>query len=856
MTDITAIMPSEDRPVSSLAHVCMDAPQNGRDIDDHCMVVAKPHPLRSDTVCAQVPAGQTLAQMLGEGASQALEVRVGGELVPRVLWANVKPKAGQFIHVQVYPQGGGGGKLLRTVLLVAVAIVAWEVAPYLTGEFGLLAGANTAAVAAGLAIVGQLAINALIPPPTPKGLNGSGGDPFKQLDSITGTSNQANPYGVIPCVVGTMRFFPPHAALPYTEISGDDQYLRMLLDLGYGDLDISDIQIGGTAISSFQDVEYQIGTNPGLFTQDVYELAVGVDMSTDAATATRTTQSASNEASLDLVFSNGLYGIDTSGNTTTGTVVFSIQYSPAGANTWTSVTAATGLTSTNGLTVSGSNFTVSSSARKTLRCGIRWTVTPGQYDVKVTRVSSSFPGSAGASAQSGGCAWSVLRSVAYHNPSTTGTTKLAMRIKATGQLNGVVQNLSVLAAQKIPAWDKTNQVWLAEAETQNPAWIYAWLLTRCPAVQRRLPDARLDLNTIADWASECTTKGLVCSFMMESARALFDVVRDVLAAGRGSFGMRNALYSVVRDVSQSVPVQIFTPANSWGFSYQRVFSDLPHALRVRFTNPAASYQQDEVIAYWDGYSSDGAGGTTIATRFETLDLAMVVDPNAAWKLGRYHLSVAYNRPNTYVGSADIENIVCERGDLVYWAHDITHWGADWGRITAVSTDGLTVTLDGPVTLAAGVTYNFLVRRSDGTQTTDSVTQAAGTTQTLTLGTALLASDVGNLFVLGDVNSDVAQLIVKDIQPGNDLSAQLTLVDAAPAVLTADSGTPPTFVSSITGQAWCAAPDPPQLNLIVTGAPNDSGAFNQGGGLSIPPQGGILRGGGGGGYFHGRTTQQL
>lgn len=820
------------------------------------MVVVKPHPMRSDTVCAQVPAGQTLAQMLGEGASHALEVRVGGELVPRVLWARVKPKAGQFIHVQVYPQGGGGGKLLRTVLLVAVAIVAWEVAPYLTGEFGLLAGANTAAVAAGLAIVGQLAINALIPPPTPKGLGGSGGDPFKQLDSITGTSNQANPYGVIPCVVGTMRFFPPHAALPYTEISGDDQYLRMLLDLGYGDLDISDIQIGGTAITSFQDVEYQIGTNPGLFTQDVYELAVGVDMSTDGATATRTTQSASNEASLDLVFSNGLYGVDTSGNTTTGTVTFTIQYSPAGANTWTSVTAATGLTSTNGLIVSGSNFTVSSSARKTLRCGIRWTVAAGTYDVKVTRVSSSFPGSAGASAQSGGCAWSVLRSVAYHNPSTTGTTKLAMRIKATGQLNGVVQNLSVLAAQKIPAWDKTNQVWLAEAETQNPAWIYAWLLTRCPAVQRRLPDARLDLNTIADWASECTAKGLVCSFMMDSARALFDVARDVLAAGRGSFGMRNALYSVVRDVAQTVPVQIFTPANSWGFSYQRAFSDLPHALRVRFTNPAANYQQDEVIVYWDGYSADGAGGTTIATRFETLDLAMVVDPNAAWKLGRYHISVAYNRPNTYTGNADIENIVCERGDLVYWAHDITHWGADWGRITAVSTDGLTVTLDGPVTLNAGITYNFRVRRSDGTQTTDSVTQPAGTTQTLTLGTALLASDVGNLFILGDVNSDVAQLIVKDIQPGNDLSAQLTLVDAAPAVLNADSGTPPTFVSSITGQAWCAAPDPPQLNLIVTGAPNDSGAFNQGGGISIPPQGGILRGGGGGGYFHGRTTQQL
>jgi hypothetical protein len=813
-----------------------------------CTVVAKPHPLRSESVYAEVKAGQTLLQMLGEGASHALEVRVGGEAVPREWWGRLKPKAGQYIHVQMYPQGGNAGKWVRTILLVVVAIVAiWVTGGGAAGLLGSAFASGTTGAAllgAAIGIVGSLAINALIPPPTPKGLNGASSDPFKQLNSITGTSNQANPYGVIPCVVGTMRFFPPHAALPYTEISGDDQYLRMLLDLGYGDLDVSDIQIGGTDIASFEDVEYEIGTSPGLFTQDVFELAVSTDLSTDGATDTRTTQTASDEISLDLVFSNGLFGVNSSGQTTTGTVTFLIQYAPAGSGTWTNVTLASGLTSTNGLIVSGSNFTVSSSARQTLRCGIRWKVTAGQYDVKVTRVSSSFPGSAGTSAQSGACAWSVLRSVAYHVPSTTGTSKLAMRIKATGQLNGVVQNLSVLAAQKIPQWDKTTQSWTANAETQNQGWIYAWLLTRCPAVLRRLADSRLDLDTIADFAAECDAKGLVCSFVMDSGRALFDVVRDVLASGRGSFGMRNGLYSVVRDVAQTVPVQIFTPANSWGFSYMRVFSDLPHALRVKFTNPEASYQQDEIVVYWDGYSSDGAGGTTVATRFEELDLAMVVDPGAAWKLGRYHLAVAYNRPNTYTLNADIESVICERGDLVYAAHDITHWGADWGRITAVSANGLTVTLDGPVTLESGVSYNFRVRHADGSQVTGSVTNAAGTTQVITLSTAIATSDVGNLFVLGDVNQGVAALIVKQIDPGTDLSAQLTLVDAAPAVLDADSGTPPSFTSAITGQSWCAAPDPPQLDLIVTGTPDDAGTFQHRTGVSIPPQPGILRGGNG------------
>lgn len=104
--------------------------------------------------------------------------------------------------------------------------------------------------------------------------------------------------------------------------------------------------------------------------------------------------------------------------------------------------------------------------------------------------------------------------------------------------------------------------------------------------------------------------------------------------------------------------------------------------------------------------------------------------------------------------------------------------------------------------------------------------------------------MGDLWVLGEVNHGTADLIVKSVHPGDDLSATLVLVDAAPDVLTADSGTPPTFVSSISGQAWCDAPDPPQIDLIVTGTRNDGGNFNPGAGVFIPPQRGILRPGAG------------
>jgi hypothetical protein len=85
------------------------------------------------------------------------------------------------------PQGGNGGKWLRTILLIVVAIVAIYTGQLevLQAEFG---AAGAAAIGAAVGIVGSLLVNALIPPPSLKGLGGSS-DPFNQLASITGTSN-------------------------------------------------------------------------------------------------------------------------------------------------------------------------------------------------------------------------------------------------------------------------------------------------------------------------------------------------------------------------------------------------------------------------------------------------------------------------------------------------------------------------------------------------------------------------------------------------------------------------------------------------------------------------------------------
>lgn len=792
-------------------------------------VVGRAHPF-ADTVYAEAQAGQTIAQLLGEGAAQSVRVDLGGELVPRQLWARVKPKAGQQLTVTAVPMGGGNNnKLLKIVVVIVAVVLAFYGQYYYAGQV----------LAWGFTVV-----NLLVPPPQPK-LPGAG-DPFDTLNSLTGTQNRATVYSPIPCVIGTVRFFPTHAALPYTEIIGSDQYLRLMLDLGPGDLDVSDILIGETPIGTYDDVEWEITPTPTLYTNDIYELAVAVNLNASAATATRAGQSNSREMSLDLQCPSGLFGVDNKGRDVAGHIAVTIEYRVVGSGTWLNAAAAAGVSMSSGAISSdgSTTFTVSSSARKAVRVGVRWSLPAvGQYEVRVTRGATTWDNSTTTSYSD--MTWTVLRSVSSALPSTTGTTKLALRIRATDQLNSVVSTISVLASQRIRTYDPATGLWTTGVATSNNAWVYHWLLTAAPPqmVARLVPESRVDIDAIVDWAADCHAMGYVYNALEEAGRTQLELLRDVLAAGRATFDMYNGKYGCVRDVAQATPVQMFTTRNSWEFRGNRAFFDPPHALRCQFINPQANNQQDELVVYADGYSADGAGGTAIATRFEPMDLRMSTDPVPVWRLGKYHLKASELRPNTYSWMTDMEYLVCKRGQLVTAENDVVEWGAGSARIKTVAADRLSVTLDGAVTLQTGLLYAMQVRSDDGVQAVaNTSTTGAGDVATFAFATALPASvQVGDLAVIGERTLVTQRLIVQRIEPQQDLTARITAVDEAPDVPAAGTGTPPPFVSAITGTPWCAAPPPPDVNVRISdSAANDAGVIHAVAGISGAAKPGIHR----------------
>ena len=851
-------------------------------------LVFRPHPFSQDYGVVVADSGQTIQQMLDgimEGAEIALTVRVeiGGREVPRALWPKVRPKPGKTLHVTRMPAGSDSGKKwLRTILMIVVAVVAIAATGGWGASFFSSFGLTAAQAGAFVFMVGSLLINALVPPPQPK--LGKGGDLGEtgQLNMLTGSSNQLNPYGVIPLVIGESRIFPPHAAMPYSEAVGRYQYQRLMFDLGYGELQVSDIRIGDTPLDEFEDVEYEITKTPTLYSDDVNEQNVSATMN-DGDDVTRTTAPNVDEISLDVVFPNGLFGVDNTGNLVSVTAVLWIAYRAVGTTTWKAAPVAGAGTPKpggpsariHGVTQGAhtdryaSLYVKTPGDRKPFATSMAWAVPKGQYEVRVRRAATSW-GAAEKLSQSGDAVWSVLRSIRNTNPSRTGTTKLCMRIKATEQLNGTLQTLSCLVRQKIPVYE--NGAWTAPQFNLNPAWVYHWLLTACPAFAVHVPPERVDLPSLIEYADFCTAHDFEVRGVLDVETTARQLIDDVLACALGAVSLRDGKYGVLFDHGDTVPTMMFSPLDTRGFSVSRVFTRIPHALRVRFRNPAANWQMDEIIVVDDGYAHRGkdargnlvddlrrAAGDDIRvtgsgevratgdelnepTEFETIDLRMAADAHQAWRVARHHFAQAKYRPNTYTWETDIANLACVRGDLVHVGHDVTEWGDGFGLIAEI--DGSTITLDETVTLDPDTSYSARIRRNDGTSEVHLLTGVtAEPTNTITLATEPDGANIKDLVVIGQTTRETKALLITGIQPSADLGARITAVEYDARVAPYWQNPPFEIISEVTGTAYRDPPPPPKITVLVSNPINDS--RNDGGSgtpethILIPPSNGYI-----------------
>jgi hypothetical protein len=355
-----------------------------------------------------------------------------------------------------------------------------------------------------------------------------------------------------------------------------------------------------------------------------------------------------------------------------------------------------------------------------------------------------------------------------------------LRIRATNQINGAVQNLSAVATSILEVYDPITQTWSLQP-TDNPAWVFVDLLTG-PINPKRISKDRLHMESILEWAEFCDetpqsgpvefrAKRFSCNFVLDFDTTLQSAINLVCNAAQASLNIVDGKYGVLIDKNREIPVQIFTPRNSWGFSSTRNYSEPPDALKVKFVSPFKEWEVDEVVVYSDGYNLSNA------TTFEEVNTFACTNSEQAWRYGRFMLASAKLRQETINITVDFENIVCTRGDYVLVTQDAMKVGGRPARVKSLVGDRITID-DGIDTTP--VPYGYIFRGVGGIQ--------QGTLTVVDSDEFDLIGpypSVGDLIIIGPIDTIKYECIVKAITPNDELSATLTLIEKAPAIYDAD-----------------------------------------------------------------------
>jgi hypothetical protein len=493
-------------------------------------------------------------------------------------------------------------------------------------------------------------------------------------------------------------------------------------------------------------------------------------------------------------------GLNLTTKTTSNNNNYGMAYYASSSVKQTSATIAdgsisrTGRESTIRIGVTGTEFVKRKDA---FSYNVSFIVPEGKYEIRIRRNTTTTEEYTASGIKYQRMSMSVLTSMTAYGASRPvkppkPMAMTALKIKATDQINQTLEGISATIVSICLDWDADTTTWLLRP-SRNPASLFRYVLQH-PANAQAVTNAQLDLTAIEDWHEYCEANEFIFDSVITDQQSLLDVLRDICAAGRSSPTLVDGKWTIVTDKPRTVTAQYFTPHNSWGFESTKALPKLPHAFRIPFKNADQGYQPDEYIVYNDGYNE------TNATLFEQIQFPGVTSRDAIYKHARFHFAQIKLRPETYTLNVDIENLICTRGDLVKVSHDVPMWGLGTGRIAEfISTTS--IRLDETMPMDAGVTYTIRIRLEDGSSITRTVASkpSDGYYDTITLTSSITSTEgaVNNLFMFGAISSDSVDLIVQSIEPSNNLSARLTLVDYSPAVYDSDLEPIPAFNSQIT-----------------------------------------------------------
>ena len=697
-----------------------------------------PHPLTLDGqrfLPAQLFPGETLHAFLGRHVpnldSGAWAVTIGGFEVPRARWTKTRPKAGTIIECR----GVVHKDVARIVAVVALSY-------FTLGAGGLAVGSATSSAgffaaggavgggflaAAAVYVAGSIIINKVLAPAVvdPGALRDIRSSPTY---SLAGGRNRARMYEPIGLLFGELQVAPDYASIPYTWFEGDDQYQYAIFHAGINCASVAGLKIGQTPIASYSDVTTRTAGISGMTDEELHgwsnvDAVSGAQLENTGTPAWVTRTSSSNTVVLQADFEGSLYAINADGSLAARSMTVSGEYRllPSGSFLPFFDGASTTVVITNAST-------------KPLRRTYSKTVDAGQYEIRFRKDTLDVQGSSEVNIVS----WNQLKSVQLDTGTYGGMGRLGLKIQASGQLNGALDELRWTAtAKSMPYWN--GSIWTTATTRanglSNPG---AQILLFARGIYDDdsnliaglgLDDAQIDIESLQGFMERCAAKSFTFDYLFDSPMSCQEILDAMAAVGMGAIAWPSGKLGVVW-AAEDQPVEgVVNMATIKARSFQVNYQTAETADGIEY----AYFDRDRDFKWRTLRVVDPSAASSLNPA-RISSIGVTSEAHAA-VLARFHLAQSVFQRKDIGFDTDLEHLTYRRMSVLALTHDVTQWGYGGRLVSAVDDAGyLTLTLDAEVPPGDGSRYIGLRIPGELGYRVFSVASFVGSSRTITLTT--------------------------------------------------------------------------------------------------------------------------
>lgn len=654
-------------------------------------LVITPHPLTLEgqtNTPADLKAGESLLSFLERHVPNLhackYAVSINGCPIAPEQWAQEKPIHGSVISVRSVVEK-------QALQLVAIAALAYFTmgsgSAWIATTFKV--GATAASVIGGAMFLGgSLLINKVLAPSIPNmGTVDVGRDP---VFNIAPGSNSARQHEALPLLLGELQYAPDYASLPYTWYEGNEQIMGAIFNAGLNvDRFEGALLNGNTDLSVYQEVEVWTRGFAGMPEQAIPlftnpDVTDGGELEGSGEWVTRTTSLDTTLIQCD--FEIQLYGQGNKGMEGRE-LRLEGRYRQVGASEWSTISP-----------VRLENRTV-----KPLRRTEAFSVDRGQYEVAWRNASGSTSDDAKTVRN---VTWAQLKSIRPDNGDYVGQSRIGIKVKATGQLNGSLKEIKGrFVARAMPIWNGSAwaQATTANNGLSNPGaqilMLARGIYASDPEVAggRRLvagmglPDDQIDIEGLKAFMLHCEANGLRHDALINDDRSNLDLLNQVARCGLASFGFFNGKWGVVWAWDNQPLDGVVNMATIKKSTFQVSYELASAADGIVYTYlNRENWEQDSIYVY-------APGKTTMLNPVRLTGEGVTTAAHAA-VMARYHLGQSLYQFKDIQYETDLEHLDYQRMSVLAISHDMTQWGFG-GRLVAATQDEqgvVTLQLDSPV----------------------------------------------------------------------------------------------------------------------------------------------------------------